>query len=108
MARVIEAIQELTFYLPPSINGLGGNACILVKCNSIKGLHELFHQLITFSASVTTGFDEVSDVLLRIILPIELVEFGRLIAMRHTKRIHLLCIRLLYASDSCGTFPTEP
>ena len=88
--RVMEVIQELTFHLPPAVNGLRGKVCIPVKCNSFKGPYELFHQPISFSASITAGFDEVSDV-----LGIKLVEFGRLIAMRHTKCIDPLCIRFL-------------
>ena len=88
-----KAIQELTFYLPPAINGLGGKTCIPVKRNSFKGSHELFYQLITFSANITVGFDEVGDVLVGITLAIKLVEFGRLIAIRNMKCIDPLCIR---------------
>ena len=37
----------------------------------------------------------MSDVLLRTTLAVKLVEFGRLIAMRHTQCIDPLCIRFL-------------
>jgi len=94
MASAIEAIQEITLHLPPPINGLRGKVCIPVRCNYFEGSHELFYQSITFSASVAAGFDEIGDVLLGVTLFIELVEFGRLIAMGHAKSIIPLCIRL--------------
>jgi len=90
----IEAIQELDFHLPPAINGIRGKVCIPDKCNSFEGSHELFHQLITFTANVAAGFDEMGDVLLGVTLAIELVELGRLMAIGHVKSIYPLHIRL--------------
>jgi len=74
VAHVVEAIHEFTFYLSPTINGLRDKVDILVKCNVLNGSNKLFHQSVSFRASITACSNEVRDVLLGISLAIKLLK----------------------------------
>ena len=77
-------IQKLSFHLLPTINGLGLKISVPIKGIPLKGVEKLFHKVISFCANIVTSFDEVSNVLFGISLPVKLLKLRRLITYRHS------------------------
>ena len=94
-AHVIKAIQELTFYLCPTINGFRSKVGIPIKCYIFKRSHKLFHEGVTFCASIVVSLDEVRNMLPGVPLAIKLFEFRWLTAMTYIKCVYPLCIQFL-------------
>jgi len=54
----------------------------------------LFHQSISFHSCIVARLNEVGDMLFGIVIFIELIEFGKLIAIERSKDFNPLHIRL--------------
>jgi len=71
----MESIKEILFHLFQAIAGFGLQGGIPVEINSFKTSNKLFYQLVPFYSGVTTRFDEICYMLLRVTLTIKLGEF---------------------------------
>jgi len=83
MGHAIEAIQRLTFHLPPTINGFRGKVCIPFNAIPLRDCMNYFTNGSSSSASIIAGFDEVSDVLFGVTLVVESLKLRWLLAFRH-------------------------
>ena len=83
MSSTIETIQEFPFHLFPTINGLRLKIRVLIKGVSSKSTRELLSEQVPIRTSVIASLDEMSDMLLRIPFPIELLKLRRLVTRRH-------------------------
>ena len=76
-------IQEFPFHLLPTINGLRLKIRVLIKGVSLKSMHELLSEQVPIRTSVIASLNEMSDMLLRIPFPIELLKLRRLVTRKH-------------------------
>ena len=91
--NTIESIKEFMLHLFPFFL-FRLQVCVPVESDTFKGSNELLHEPVLFNFSVVVRFNEMYNVLNRIALSIELIEFRRLIALGHVKQVNSLCIRL--------------
>jgi len=78
--------------LPPAIDGLKQQMGVPVERNALQSPDELFHQQDVASARIVARLHEVCKMLFRVTSPIKLIEFRRLVAIRHTKSVDPLRI----------------
>ena len=72
LSSVMESIKRFLFNLFLAIDGFGHRVRIPIKSDSLKGLNEMVHQLVPFSAKVTTRFDKMCNVLFRVVLSLKI------------------------------------
>ena len=83
MSGTVETIQEFPFHLLPTINGLGLKIRVPIEGIPLKSMHELLREQVPIHTGIIASLDEMSDMLLWIPFPFELLKFRRLVARRH-------------------------
>ena len=83
MSGTVETIQEFPFHLLPTINGLRLKIRVPIKGISLKSTHELLSEQVPICIGVIASLDEMSDMLLWIPFPVELLKLRRLVTPRH-------------------------
>lgn len=94
LTSAIEAIDKLSFQLILIINGLSFMISVPIKSITAKRANKLLHRLISKSPDTIACFKEMSHVLFRATLSIELLELRRLIPCWHAHNLNMLGVGL--------------
>ena len=71
--NIVEAIEELTLKLLPTINGLELKVGVLVESISFQKVHKLFDYKVIISANIIASFHKVDNMLVGVFFVIKLL-----------------------------------
>ena len=83
MLGTVETVQEFLFHLFPTINALERKIHVPIEGISSKSMHKLLQEQVPIHTGDITSLDEMSDMLLQIPFPVEMLKLRRLVIRRH-------------------------